>query len=98
MGSVTPFMNTVVSFSQSVRTAYPNAKIIWCYGAFVNRSYESEYRNAVQSLNDANMDFVYFNQMGGGADGHPNAEQHQTIADILSAKIASMLNVSDPRA
>lgn len=92
------FTDEVVSFSQLLRSTYPNAKIVWCYGAFVNRRFENEYRTAVESLNDPNMDFVYFNQMGGGADNHPNAAEHQTIADILSAKIAEMLNVTDPRA
>ena len=96
--TITQFTDEVKSFSSILRTAYPNAKIIWCYGAFVNRSYENEYRTAVNSLNDANMEFVYFDKMGGGADDHPNAAQHQTIANVLSAKIASMLGVSDPRA
>lgn len=97
MEGTTPFMNEVKSFSAKLRTAYPNAKIIWCYGAFVNRNYADQYRQAVESLNDASMDFVYFDQMGGGADGHPNATQHQTIADILSAKIATMLGTTNPR-
>ena len=60
--TITQFTDEVVSFSQKLRTAYPNAKIIWCYGAFVNRSYESQYRAAVQSLNDSNIESVYFNQ------------------------------------
>lgn len=95
--TISQFTAEVVSFSQRLRTAYPNAYIIWAYGAFVNRSYESQYRAAVASLNDPNIEFVYFNQMGGGADGHPNQAQHQTIADILSAKIATHLGVADPR-
>ena len=96
--TITQFTDEVKSFSGKLRSAYPNAKIIWCYGAFVNRKYESEYRSAVESLNDENIQFVYFDQMGGGADGHPNANQHQTIADILSTKISQMLGINNPRA
>ncbi len=96
--TITQFTDEVISFSNKLRAAYPSAKIIWTYGAFVNRKFESEYRNAVQSLNDNNIQFVYLEQMNGGADDHPNAEQHQIIANVLSSKIAEMLGVNDPRA
>ena len=96
--TIEEFCAQVVAFSQKLRTAYPSAKIIWGHGYYVNRNYETEYRAAVASLNDPNMDFIYFNAYGGGADGHANATQHAEMADIYSAKIASMLNVADPRA
>lgn len=91
------FTDEVKSFSTKLRGAYPNAKIIWTYGAFVNRNFESEYRAAVASLNDSNTAFVYLDEKGGGMDHHPNEAQHKEIADALSAQIASMLSVSDPR-
>ena len=96
--TIEQFCEQVVAFGQKLRQAYPNAKIIWGHGYYVNRNYENEYRAAVQSLNDPNMDFIYFNAYGGGADGHANAAQHAEMADIYSAKIATMLGVTDPRA
>ena len=95
--TIAQFTDEVKSFSRKLRAAYPNAKIIWTYGAFENRSYEPQYRSAVESLNDSNIQFVYLDQMPGGAQNHPNAEQHQTIANVLSAKIATMLGVANPR-
>ena len=94
--SVEGFMNDVVSFSQTLRTAYPNAKIVWAYGSFVNRKYIAEYKTAVASLNDNNIQFVEFPQLMHGDSGHANDINHDLMASILSSKIAEMLNVQDP--
>ena len=96
--TIEEFAATVTAFGQKLRQTYPNAKIIWGHGYYVNRKYENEYRAAVEACNDPNMDFIYMQQFAGGAQDHANAEEHQTMADIYSAKIASMLGITDPRA
>lgn len=95
--TIKEFTDEVVSFSGKLREAYPSAKIVWTYGAYINRKYESQYRAAVEGIGDSNIKFVYLNQMGGGADGHPNVAQHLIIADRLSSVVATMLGVNDPR-
>ncbi len=94
--SITDFTNEVKVFHNKVRAKYPNTKIIWCYGSFLNRLYENEYRAAVEGLNDANAKFVYFPQMVGGTDGHPNYIQHERMAKMLSKEISAMLGITNP--
>jgi len=96
--TIDEFTDEVVDFSGRLRAAYPNAKILWVYGAFVNRKYEAEYRAAVEGIGDSNIKFLYLDKYGGGADDHPNDAQHTTIAKKISEQISSMLGIADPMA
>ena len=93
--SLENFLTSVTSFSNKVSSRYPNAKIVWAYGSFVNRKYIEEYRNTVEALHNNNIGFVELPQMMHGDSGHPNDLNHDTIAKLISAKIAQMLNVAD---
>lgn len=94
--SLENFLTSVTSFSNKLTGLYPNAKIVWAYGSFVNRKYITEYRNTVEALNNPNIGFVELPQMMHGDSGHPNDLNHDTIAKLISNKIAEMLNVTDP--
>ena len=90
------FLADVTSFSQTLRSSYPNAKIVWAYGSFVNRKYIDEYKATVEALNDENITFVEFPQLMHGDTGHANDLNHDLMASILSEKISEMLGVDDP--
>ena len=96
--TIEEFTAEVKRFTGVLRENYPDAEIIWCYGLFTNRAYEDEYRAAIDELRetDSKVHFLYFPQMGGGDGGHPNYEEHQHAAELLSALVAEILDVENP--
>ena len=94
--SIDDFTREATSFAATLREAYPEAKIIFCYGSFFNRDYIEEYRSAIEGIGDENIAFVEFPQLMHGDSGHPNALNHDEMASILSKKVAEMLGRDDP--
>lgn len=94
--TIDDFTKEVVSFAQKVRFLYPNAKILFSYGSFVNRYYVDEYRAAVEGLNDPAIAFLEFPQMMLGDSGHPNELNHDTMAAMMSKETSRLLGIEDP--
>ena len=94
--SIDDFTAEVATFTEKLRSAYPNAKIIWAYGSFINRDYIEEYSAAVEAIGDENVAFVEFPQMMLGDSGHMNELNHDEAASILSKQISEMLGMEDP--
>lgn len=94
------FTTEVKRFHKEVRGYFPNAQVLWLYGAYVNRLYETEFQDAIDELaiTDSKVDFIYLPLMTGGRTGHPSISQHQTIAEIASNKISSKLGLVNPMA
>ena len=91
--TISDFTTAVASFNSKLHTYYPNAKIIWAYGGFINRSYLSEFRTAVEA--DSYASFVYLPKFGGSnpnVDDHPSITEYKEMADFISTEIARLLN------
>lgn len=94
--TIDEFTTEAVSFASKLRLAYPEAKIIFAYGSFINRNYIEEYRAAIEGIEDEGISFVEFPQMMLGDSGHMNELNHDEAASILSKRLSSMLGVEDP--
>lgn len=97
--TIDDFTNEVKRFHNEIRTIYPaSTKIIYLYGMYSNRGYESEYRAAIDELKqiDHNVEFVYTPKMGSGATEHPSREEHEYVASYLSEAVAKMLGIDNP--
>ena len=91
--TISDFKTAVASFNSKLHTYYPNAKIIWAYGGFINRGYLSEFRTAVEA--DSYASFVYLPKFGGSnpnVDDHPSITEYKEMADFISTEIARLLN------
>lgn len=94
--SIDDFTSEVVAFAGKLRGLYPQAKILFSYGTFVNRDYVEEYRAAVEGLGDPGIAFLEFPQMMLGDSGHPNELNHDRMAAMMSEATSQLLGVEDP--
>lgn len=71
---------------KDVRKAYPDAYVIWVYG-MMRKTYESEYKEAVSSMNDAKMftlDMTAYKSSGGYDGNHPKRDSHEEVGAVLA--------------
>ena len=68
------------------RQKNPNAKIVWLTG-MMGISYRTELTSAVAELGGAENGYFFTILPEGtsGGEGHPNVQQHQAAADVLTA-------------
>ena len=79
----------IVNFCKTIRSCYPNAKIVWCYG-LMHSLMEETIRSAVESVNDS--DLYYFSMptnTAGGAD-HADYWGHDAAAEQLLRDLRSI--------
>lgn len=83
------YVTALKTFHGKLRTAYPNSEIIYMYGTYQNRRFNSEYQAAVNELaaTDSKVDYIYMPFYGDGKDTHPSYAQHQMIASRLASLI-----------
>lgn len=81
--TIDSYLEEVGKFHQKLRAAYPNAYILFTYGAYQNRWYEQEYREYVEAL-DERTGFEYLPFYSDGADNHPSYHQHQLFATRIA--------------
>ncbi len=107
--SIEEVFTHMMGFIESLRTNYPNAYIIMSYGNYPNydtdggyinydiiEKYKENVNSYKESANDDKIAFVPFLDLVNGQSGHPNADEHQYLAELLSAQISEFLNVENP--
>ena len=94
--TIEDFVAEAVAFAGTLRSAYPDAKILFTYGAYANRGYIEEYRAAIEGIGDAGIRFLELPQLMLGDSGHPNELNHDEIAGRISAVASDMLGIEDP--
>lgn len=94
--TIEDFTTEAVSFAGTLRSAYPDAKILFAYGTYANRDYVEEYRSAIEGIEDANIRFLELPQLMLGDSGHPNELNHDEIAGRISEVASDMLGIEDP--
>jgi len=85
------FCGVYVNFIGTIRSKYPNARIVCLTSPMADEalansqvSYLTGIVNHMHNQNDSKVyKFVLSHGMNSGCDYHPNAEQHQQIADEL---------------
>ena len=80
------------SFLQQIRGYYPNAKIIYAYGAMTT-TYAAQVQECVTEMNDAgdaNVCFLPLTTQSDRVLGHPSATAHQSLSEELIAKVAEI--------
>ncbi|MBQ3094126.1 MAG: hypothetical protein IJC52_03045, partial [Clostridia bacterium] len=78
------FKSAVKSFTQTIRSYNPDAKVIWVTG-MKGTVYQTEMTAAVSELGGATSGY-YFLELpyGISAGGHPNADEHTAAAEVLA--------------
>lgn len=81
----------VTSFLADIRSRYPNATLLWCYG-MMDGSMTQTIRQGVEtfSATDGNTYFLAFEGMKAGEKGsvgHPNLKAHERCAEVLIARV-----------
>ncbi|MBO7520067.1 MAG: hypothetical protein J6T73_04740, partial [Clostridia bacterium] len=83
----TEMHNAVKAFLSRVRGLYPNADIIWAYDTLATSdggNVKSGIVSAIQEFNDAKVRFCSLSTITGlGTYGHPNVDEHRTLANDL---------------
>ncbi len=98
-----------MEFISELRTTYPNAYIFMCYGNYPNFDSDNVYKNyeivedyiaTIENYKttsgDTKIEFVPFPNLVNGASYHATAEEHKYMAEILSEKVSTALNVENP--
>ncbi len=98
----------MMAFIKELRDTYPNAKIIMSYGNYPN-NYDGTYINYEvielykqniekykEETGDEDIAFVTFPDLVNGQSGHPNAEEHRYLSELISAQLSQMLGVDNP--
>lgn len=78
-----------------VREKNPNAAIFWAYGAMdADADNVAWIKSAVEAFaqTDGNTYYVELPENTAGRSLHPDEEGHEAIAEVLSAKIAEVMN------
>lgn len=99
----------MMQFIAELRATYPNAYIAMTYGNYPTYETDGSYNNydiidgyieTVASYKstsgDKKIDFITFPSLTGGASGHPSEEDHQYLAELVSAKVSQALDVENP--
>ncbi len=107
--SVDEVFTHMFDFIKTLRSTYPNAYIVMTYGnypnydsngVYTNYSIIEKYKSNVQQYKNASGDskiaFVTFPCLTNGQSGHPSADEHQYMSELVCAQVSSFLGVSNP--
>ena len=88
------FIEGAVDFMEHIRSVYPQAKILWCYG-MMNREFHDAVEEAVRRFNDSDGGAAYLalrDVMLGesGAVGHPNVKGHAARAALVTQAVQQL--------
>ena len=88
------FIEGAVDFMEQIRSVYPQAKILWCYG-MMNREFHDAVEEAVRRFNDSDGGAAYLalrDVMLGesGAVGHPNVKGHAARAALVTQAVQQL--------
>ena len=99
----------MMEFIAELRETYPEAYIVMTYGNYPNydsadkysnyqiiEKYKENVANYKTTSGDDKIAFVTFPDVVNGQSGHPNAEEHQYLSELVSAQISEFLNVANP--
>ena len=84
-------------FIEKLHTYYPNAKIVWVYGEFINRGFKDKLATAVNAYDYAS--FLYTPKFAGSTanvDDHPSQAEYVEIADLVATEVTRSLNKNVP--
>lgn len=90
------FRNNALTMIDFIREQYPDATIVWTYGAMGAASYGNTIRQMIDDLNangDKNIYYMPFELKSGepwGQHGHPGQVTHDRLADELATFISSI--------
>ncbi len=90
------WIEKAVAFLTTVREKYPDAQILWSYGA-VSSDFAETILAAVEQYNESKTtgsDVAYFtlgNTYTEGATGYPTSDQHHSIAEEMMTEIEKLL-------
>lgn len=107
--SVDEVFTHMFEFIKTLRSNYPNAYIVMTYGnypnydsagVYTNYSIIEKYKSNVEqyktSSGDNKIAFVTFPCLTNGQSGHPSADEHQYMSELVCAQVSSFLGVSNP--
>lgn len=88
------FADGVKAFATRLRTAYPQAKLLWCYGMMATEMHDT-IREALTSLDDENITYLPLRSVHDmpdeyGACYHPNQRAHRRCAGVLIDAVAAV--------
>lgn len=107
--SVDEVFTHMMTFISELRETYPNAYIVMTYGNYPNYDSDGAYSNYQiiekykenvasykEDANDDKVAFVTLPDLVNGSSNHPNEDEHQYLAELISAQISEFLDVANP--
>ena len=107
--SVDEVFTHMMTFISELRETYPNAYIVMTYGNYPNYDSDGVYSNYQiiekykenvdaykTTASDDKIAFVTLPDLVNGQSNHPNEDEHQYLAELISAQISTFLDVENP--